>query len=152
MRRKPRDPRAGVFSRPLVVILLTSGIWSALVNIGLFVWQLQSSRPVREAMTLTFVLLVLIQFFNAYNFRSDRFSVLRRPFANVWLNLAIVWELVLLVLIIYIPFLQQPFGTFSLSWRDWVCTVLLASTIVPILEAMKWFQRRHRHVGDRPSR
>ena len=31
---------------------------------------------------MTFVSLVLIQFFKAYNFRSDRHSVLNRPFAN----------------------------------------------------------------------
>ena len=43
---------------------------------------------------MTFVSLVLIQFFKAYNFRSDRHSVLRHPFANKWLNLAIVWELI----------------------------------------------------------
>ena len=35
---------------------------------------------------MTFVSLVLIQFFKAYNFRSDRHSVFRRPFANRWLN------------------------------------------------------------------
>ena len=36
---------------------------------------------------MTFVSLVLIQFFNAYNCRSDRHSVFRQPFANRWLNI-----------------------------------------------------------------
>ena len=56
---------------------------------------------------MTFVSLVLIQFFKAYNFRSDRHSVLREPFANKWLNLAILWELILLGLILYVPFLER---------------------------------------------
>jgi hypothetical protein len=51
-------------------------------------------------MTMTFVSLVLIQFFKAYNFRSDRHSVLQPPLRQPWLNLAIVWELVLLALLI----------------------------------------------------
>ena len=55
---------------------------------------------------MTFVSLVLIQFFKAYNFRSDRLSVLHQPFANKWLNLAILWELVLLGLILYVPLLK----------------------------------------------
>ena len=42
---------------------------------------------------MAFVSLVLIQFFKAYNFRSDRQSVLHHPFANKWLNIAILWEL-----------------------------------------------------------
>ena len=58
---------------------------------------------------MTFVSLVLIQFFKAYNFRSDRHSVLNRPFANKWLNIAILWELAVLALIVYLPFLQKPF-------------------------------------------
>ena len=103
MQRKPRDPRAGVFTRPVVVLLLTGGIWSALVNVSLFAWLLGSGRPLAEAMTLTFVSLVLIQFFKAYNYRSDRHSVLRRPFANRWLNYAVGWELVLLGAIVYVP-------------------------------------------------
>jgi hypothetical protein len=44
---------------------------------------------------------------------ATRMSVLRRPFANRWLNFAIAWEVVLLAFIIYTPFLQQPFGTFA---------------------------------------
>jgi Ca2+-transporting ATPase len=142
MQRKPRDPRAGVFTRPLVMLLVVGGIWSATVNLGLFAWLLQSGRPLQEAMAMTFVLLVLIQFFKAFNFRSDRFSVLRRPFANRWLNLAVGWELALLAVILYTPFLQGPFGTFSFTWTDWAITAGLAFTIVPVLEAVKWLERR----------
>jgi Ca2+-transporting ATPase len=142
MRRKPRDPRAGVFTRPLVMLLAAGGLWSAAVNLGLFTWLLKSGRPLKEAMAMTFVSLVLIQFFKAFNFRSDRFSVLRRPFANHWLNLAVGWELALLALILYTPFLQGPFGTFSFAWTDWAITAGLAFTVVPVLEAVKGLERR----------
>jgi Ca2+-transporting ATPase len=142
MRRRPRDPRAGVFTRPLVLLLMAGGLWSAAVNLGLFTWLLRSGRPLREAMAMTFVSLVLIQFFKAFNFRSDRFSVLRRPFANRWLNLAVAWELAVLALILYIPFFEGPFGTFAFSWKDWALTAGLASTVVPVLEAVKWLERR----------
>ena len=108
MRRPPRDPRTGIFTRPVVMLMLVGGLWSTIVNLSLFVWALNSGRSVQEAMTMTFVSLVLIQFFKAYNFRSDRHSVLRRPFANKWLNLAIIWELVMLALILYVPFWKEP--------------------------------------------
>ena len=45
MRRKPRDPRIGVFTRPVVAILLIAGLWSALVNMSLFTGLLQAGRP-----------------------------------------------------------------------------------------------------------
>src|SRR5262245_62840794 len=78
MRRSPRNRQAGVFTRPLIVLLLAGGLWSAVMNLGLFAWLLHSGRPLSEAMAMTFVSLVLIQFFKAYNYRSDRWSVLRR--------------------------------------------------------------------------
>lgn len=142
MKRKPRNPRTGIFTRPVVTLMVLGGLWSTLINLGLFLWAMQTGRSQAQAMTMTFVSLVLIQFFKAYNYRSDRNSVLERPLANKWLNLAILWEIVLLVLIIYIPFLQDAFGTYALSPQDWVTILLLAFTIVPVLELAKWMGRR----------
>jgi Ca2+-transporting ATPase len=142
MRRHPRDPRTGIFTRPVVMLMLVGGLWSTIVNLSLFVWALNSGRSVQEAMTMTFVSLVLIQFFKAYNFRSDRHSVLRRPFANKWLNIAIVWELFMLGLILYVPLLERTFSTFGLPLRDWLIIVAAAFTVSPVLELAKWMERR----------
>jgi Ca2+-transporting ATPase len=142
MRRAPRNPRTGIFTRPVVSLMIIGGVWSALVNLGLFIWALNSGRSIEESMTMTFVSLVLIQFFKAYNFRSDRNSVFQKPFSNKWLNLAIVWELILLGLIVYLPVLHEPFGTFSLPLVDWLIILALAITVSPVLEIAKWMERR----------
>jgi P-type Ca2+ transporter type 2C len=142
MQRKPRDPRIGVFTRPVVAMLLAAGIWSAVVNGTLFIAMLNRGRALEEVMALTFVTLVLIQFFNAYNCRSDRRSVFGQPFANHWLNLAVGWELVLLIAIVYVPIFQPAFGTFSLTLADWALVGALAFSIVPVIEAVKWMARR----------
>ncbi len=142
MRRRPRNPRTGIFTRPVVTLMTVGGAWSTVVNLGLFVWARRSGRSDAEAMTMTFVSLVLIQFFKAYNFRSDRHSVLNRPFANRWLNLAIIWELCLLILIVHVPFLHAPFGTFSLPPIDWAIVIALAFTVSPVLEIAKFLERR----------
>ena len=123
--------------------MLVGGIWSAIANLGLFIWARARQLPTEECMTLVFVSLVLIQFFKAYNFRSDHLTVLHKPFANKWLNLAILWELLLLVLIVYVPFLQQPFATYSLPWIDWVIIVGLSLTVSPVLELTKVMVRRN---------
>jgi Ca2+-transporting ATPase len=141
MKRKPLNPRSGIFTRPVVVLMVAGGLWSTLVNLSLFGWALNSGRSTKEAMTITFVSLVLIQFFKAYNFRSDRHSVFNRPFANKWLNWAILWELLLLTLIIYVPVFHDVFGTFSLSLNDVVLILIMAVTIMPVLELVKWMER-----------
>ena len=142
MRRPPRDPHAGMFGPQVVALMLIGGVWSMLVNVSLFAWSLQSGRPLAQAMTMTFVSLVLIQFLKAYSYRSDRASVLVRPFANRWLNLAVAWEVTLLVLIVYLPALQGPFDTFALSPTDWALVLATAATVLPVLDAAKAALRR----------
>ena len=142
MRQKPRDPRAGIFTPALLTLIIVGGLWSGLLNLALFMWLLHYGRPLPEAMALTFITLVLIQFFKAYNFRSDHQSVMRGPFRNPWLNAAVGWELVLLAGIVELPMLHVAFGTFSLSWSDWLLVAGLAATIVPVLETIKAVQRR----------
>ncbi|MGV8073777.1 MAG: cation-translocating P-type ATPase [Syntrophobacteraceae bacterium] len=141
MQRRPRNPRTGVFTRPVVALMLVGGIWSTLVNVSLFAWAMQSGCSIAEAMTMTFVSLVLIQFFKAFNFRSDRHSVLKKPFANRWLNMAILWELMLLGLVVYVPWLHEPFGTFSLPMVDLAIIIVVSFSVVPILELAKWMVR-----------
>jgi Ca2+-transporting ATPase len=142
MRRPPRNPRSGLFTRPVVLLMLAGGLWSALVNFSLFTWALSSGRSLQEAMTMAFVSLVLIQFFKAYNFRSDRHSVLRQPFANRWLNRAILWEITLLLLLLYVPFLRDLFKIYSLPLIDWAIVLVAAATVMPVLELVKWVERR----------
>ncbi|HUP32059.1 MAG TPA: cation-translocating P-type ATPase [Gaiellaceae bacterium] len=137
MTRPPRRRGEGIFTRPVVALILTGGAWSAFVTLTLFSWALTSGRVLEEAMTLTFATLVLIEFFKAYSYRSDRRSVLERPFANRWLNLAIVWELALLALVVNVPFLQNAFGTTGLSAGEWALAAGLAFTVVPVLEVAK---------------
>ena len=142
MRRPPRDPRTGIFTRPVVILIIAGGLWSAIVNMGIFTWALNSGLSLEEAMTMTFISLILIQFFKAYNFRSDRHSVLNRPFSNKWLNLAILLEILLLVAIIEVPLFREVFGTKSLSMTQWLIILGATFTVSPALEIAKWMQRR----------
>jgi Ca2+-transporting ATPase len=144
MLRKPRNPRSGIFTRPVVTLMLAGGLWSAAINLGLFAWALGSGYSNEQAMTMAFVSLVLVQFFMAYNFRSDRHSLLYRPFANKWLNLAVAWELLPLAAVLYVPFMQAAFSTQSLQYAEWAAILIAAGTIFPVMELMKWMLRRGR--------
>jgi Ca2+-transporting ATPase len=160
MARPPRDPKSGIFTPPVVILMLIGGLWSTLANVLLFLHVLGAGprlgmgpdQALVHAMTMTFISLVLIQFFKAYNFRSDRASVLQRPFANKWLNIAILWELMLLAAVIYVPLLQDAFGTYPLTVQDWLLVLAVAGTIVPVLELAKWVIRRVVPVERMPAR
>ena len=142
MSRPPRDRRAGLFSRPVVLLMLLGGLWATIVNSGLFAWALATGYDDTKARTMVFTSIVLTEFFKAYSFRSDRLSVLVRPFANKWLNLAIVWELLLLGFILYFPPMERVFGTTMLTRDELTLVAAVAITILPALEIGKWFIRR----------
>ena len=142
MQRPPRDPHAGIFGPRVVALMLVGGAWSTFVNVALFAWLLHVGRPLTEAMSMTFVSLVLIQFLKAYSYRSDHRSVLHRPFANHWLNAAIAWEVVVLALILYLPALQGPFRSFGLAAADWGLVLAAAATVLPVLDVAKALLRR----------
>ena len=142
MDKRPRDRAAGIFTLPVVALILLGGAWSAAVNTTLFGWALSTDRTVAEAITLVFVSLALIEFFKAYSYRSERRSILRSPFENRWLNLAILWEVALLALVVELPILQRAFGTTGLDAEEWLLVAGCAATIVPVLELGKWLIRR----------
>jgi Ca2+-transporting ATPase len=151
MNRPPRNPHSGIFTRPVLALISAGGLWSTLLNLSVFGWALSSGLEIEMAMAITFVSLVLIQFSKAYSFRSETRSVTDRPFANKWLNFAIIWELILLALIVDIPFLQEPFGTYTFPPIVWVILVMLAFTVTPVLELVKWLQRRSRSLATSSS-
>jgi Ca2+-transporting ATPase len=91
---------------------------------------------------MTFLSLVLVQFFKAYSFRSDRLSTFNRPFANRWLNIAVAWELGLMMALLHVPALQKVFGLTDLTPLEWTVTVTLAASVIGVLEIAKAMARK----------
>jgi P-type Ca2+ transporter type 2C len=140
MKQKPRPRSQSLFTPWVVAYMVLAGIWTGAVTLGVFVWSTHSGRPFVEAQSITFVTLVLIEFFNAFNCRSLEKSLFKVGiWTNKWLLLAIVWEIVLLAIIVYVPALQGPFKTHSLTLEDWVVAVASSSSIFVLFELVKLF-------------
>jgi Ca2+-transporting ATPase len=142
MKQKPSDHKKGIFTKPVVVLMFIGGLWSAAVNLGLFFWATGNGQNQEKATAMMFIFLVVSQFFKAYGFRAFSRPLQNKPFSNKWLNVAILWEFVLLTFLVYIPFLQKPFGTVSLNHTDWLTIVSLAFTVLLVLELSKWVINR----------
>ena len=143
MEQKPRPRGQGIFTKPVLILMVIGGVWSMLVNLGMFKLALDMGKGMVEAQSLTFLTLVIIQFFKAYNFRSDKKSIFKMGmFKNKWLNWAVLSQVVLMWLIIEVPLFQGPFNTYPLTLFEWLTVILLAGTIFPVLEITKFFIRR----------
>ncbi len=141
MRQSPSNARKGIFTASTISLMLTGGVWSMVANLALYRYALEAGRDLPTAMTLTFLCLVLIEFFKSYAFRSDHNSVIQQTFSNKWLNLSVLGGFLMILPILYVPFLQHVFDTVSISLHDWLMVVAVAFTIIPVLELAKWVIR-----------
>jgi len=51
----------------------------------------------------------------------------------------------MLAVVVYLPILHKPFGTFSLTWQDWCIIGMSALTIFPVIEITKWIIRKGKY-------
>jgi Ca2+-transporting ATPase len=139
MKQKPRPRTQTIFTKEVNLYLVVIGIWTAIASFGVFVWALNSGKTFAEAQSICFVSLVLLEFFNAFNCRSFDYSLFKiGPAGNKWLLAAIGWELCLLSMVIYLPALQGPFHTYSLSAQDWGICLLTGASVFIIVEITKF--------------
>jgi magnesium-transporting ATPase (P-type) len=114
------------------------------------------SDSLEVARTAGFTTLVLAQLFNALNSRSETTSAFHGLFLNQWLWGALGLGLVLQVLVVQVPILQEAFGTASLDPGQWAAAVGMASIVLWAEELAKWVRRRlaarrRRPTADRSS-
>ncbi len=138
MRRPPRRPGGGILDAPVITLMVIGGLWTAAATISVFVL----AGATTSARTPALATLVMLQFVMGFSFRTERRGVWQKPFANKWYNLAILWEVTLLGLLIYVPALNRLFGTVPMAANDWLPVMVAVFTVVPVLEFVKWLGRR----------
>ena len=96
-----------------------------------------------KALTISFTTLVVFQWFNAWNCRSEDKSIFQmNPFSNKFLVGATAIVISLQLAAVYMPFLQKVLHTVPLSISEWFTIVLISVSIVLVEEIRKFFYRR----------
>ena len=155
MDRPPRDPRAGVITpRMWIGIAGASVVMGAgtllLLDAGLPGGLIEGAGDARYARTIAFNVLVLYQLVDALCVRSDEVSAFVRPFDNPWLWASIIVALALQAAVLYLPSMQEGFGTVALSLGDWAVCLATAMTVLVAREILKAiFRARDRRTDQR---
>ena len=148
MNRPPREKNEGVFAGGLGVDALYQGILVSLLTVLSYlighyiesgVWEFVNSR---DGMTMAFLTMNIAEVFHAYNMRSQRGSVFKLKTHNRFLYLAMIVSLVLTAAVIYIPFLSNAFDLAHINLTEYLIALGLAFSMVPIVECVKFFQRK----------
>lgn len=98
-----------------------------------------------QATTMTLAAIVFAQIGNVYNSRTELQSVFKVGFfSNRDVNKGVIFEILLILAIVYIPFLQGIFQTATLGWQDWIMLAIIPVIIVLIEEGRKYISRQRK--------
>jgi magnesium-transporting ATPase (P-type) len=145
IKRKPRHPKEGIMSRLMYERSILVGLIISAGIIYNFVSALNDGVSLERARTIAVTTMVLFQFFQAWNSRSEWQSVFKiNPLSNPFLFYSMVAAFLAQVAVVYIPPLQWVFRTEALSLADWVQIGMISLTVVIAVEVDKAIRRYKR--------
>jgi Ca2+-transporting ATPase len=144
MDQKPRPPKEPIINKQMQIGVIVQTIAIAGVTLFAF-WRglmhttlpLEQRLPVAE--TMAFITLSSSELLRAFTARSERYPLLKIGiFSNKWMNIAVLTSFVLMLCVIYIPFLNPIFQTQPLGLKEWelMLPLLLIPSIVAELTKM----------------
>ena len=91
--------------------------------------------------SMAFLTLSMCEIFHAFNMRSLHGSIFTIKGQNKWLWGAGILSFLLTSVVVEVPFLCNAFELASLSLTEYAIAMVLAVSIIPIVEIVKLIQR-----------
>jgi len=148
MRRKPRDPKEGIFSGGVGFSVFYQGVMVALLTLAAYfigermengAWRIVNSE---DGMTMAFLTMSMAEIIHSYNMRSQYGSIFKVKNHNFYLFGSMLLSFLLTAAVIYIPLLRDAFGFTSISFAEYITAMGLAILVIPIVELVKRIQRK----------
>jgi Ca2+-transporting ATPase len=149
MVQPPRPPDEPVINRPMRIHIGIQTV--AIAGVTLFAYwmgiQLFPEIP-EEAKTMAFATLSFSELLRAFTARSEHYPLHKIGlFSNKWMLYAVASSTLLLLAVIYVPFLQPIFNTVPLGWAEWQIVLPLLFIPAIVAEISKWLMGIQRRVA-----
>ena len=147
MERPPRKASDGIFAGGLGVDVVYQGAMVTVVTLAAYfighymesgVWEITQSA---DGMTMAFLTMNMAEIFHSFNLRSQRGSVFKLGSHNKILWGAMLMSLLLTTCVIYLPGISDAFMLEHISLPEYAVALLLAVSVIPIVECVKAIQR-----------
>jgi len=156
MDRPPRSMKETLLNKRLVILaFFWYGLIESAISMGAYFFvnmvngwpnvALASSGLIyRQATTMALASIVFCQIGVVLCARTEKQSIFKVGlFSNKNVLKGIVFEILLITAIIYVPFLQGIFQTAAVGWKEWVFLILCPIPIVFLDEIRKWISRHY---------
>ncbi len=149
MKRAPRDSKEGVFAGGMMLdIVLQGAIVAVLTLIAFFIGHALDPNPngleSNHGITMAFLTLSMTEVFHSFNMRSRRQSVFALKSHNKLLWITMLISFLLTTIVVLTP-VGSIFSFTDIGLLEYAIGVGLAITIIPIVELIKFIQRKTGH-------
>ncbi len=143
LQQPPRSPSETIFNRIMIERVVISAIVMGIVAFGLFKFLLDQGFSLEQARNHTLLLMVLFENVHVFNCRSETLSVIRHnPLRNKLLLVGTVIAQLVHLAAMYTPWLKQVLGVEPVSFQQWLGLLMLALSIMLVMELHKGFESR----------
>lgn len=144
MSRPPRDANEPLLTAHLIWRVIFVSIILMGGTFGLFLWQMEQGVSIEYGRTVAVNTLVMFEIFYLFNSRYITASVFNRAglIGNRFVLLAICVLILFQLGFTYLTPMQILFGTESIDYTIWIHIVLVASSVLFLVELEKYFVRR----------
>ena len=153
MTRQPRDKNEGIFAGGLGADALYQGVMVGILTLAAYfighfiesgIWEFVplSQGVSHDGVTMAFLTMSMAEVFHSINMRSMRNSLFSLKSHNKPLYIAMVVSFLLTAAVIYVPFLRDAFKFEEISLQEFGISMVLAVSVIPIVETVKFFQRK----------
>lgn len=133
MRQEPRDPKEPILNKRMIAGIALQSSAIAIASLSAYWWGINryGIDNISNARTIAFATLITAELLRVFSVRSTKYTAFEIGiFSNRKLIQGVSVSFLLMLIIIYIPFLNPIFNTFPLGFGDW--KVILSLGIIPL--------------------
>ncbi|WOF16440.1 HAD-IC family P-type ATPase [Methanoplanus sp. FWC-SCC4] len=139
MKRKPRNPKEGVFNSLMIQETIIAGTIIGLIAFAAYVLLISEGWDEYSARNVVVLLMVLLENAHALNCRSEYRSLFSIPLKNnYYLIFGIVVAQGIHILAMMTPFMQDLLDIEAVSLHTWISLLAIASLIIVSMEVFKY--------------
>jgi Ca2+-transporting ATPase len=141
MNMPPRDPKEPILNKTMRRGILSQSTAIAIAVLGIFFYALNSTENLILARTFAFATLITSELFRAQTARSENIPLFKLGlFTNKYMFLGTLLSFVMMLIVMYIPFISNVFKTVPLTLNQWLIIVgfsLVPAIVAEITKALK---------------
>jgi len=139
MTRKPHSRDLPLLTKDIKILIFIIALVSVVILLGLYYYLLNNtSYEIFHIRTVIFTALTILTLFNVFSCKSLRKNIWQiSPLSNIYLFVAWLSGILVLLLALYLPILQEFLKTEPLNSKDWLFIVVLGIINIILIELTK---------------